>query len=194
MNNLLDLLTQKEKKTVIYKKLDKGEILFLEDATCNSIGVIIDGQIDIVSYSFSGKEMIYNSLKKNDVFGNNLLFSDSPKYKGNVISKDKSLVGLINKENLLTILMNNDKFLIEYLKIQSNFGKSLNAQIKLLSLDNALDRFQYYLFSNNNEVHYKNVASLAKSLHLERETLSRLLSKLEKEGVIYRDKHLIKYL
>lgn len=194
MNNLLDLLTEEEKKSVIYKKLQKDEILFLEDGICNSIGVIIDGHIDIVSYSFSGKEMVYNSLKKNDVFGNNLLFSDSPKYKGNVISKEKSIVGLVNKETLLHLLKSNEKFLVEYLKIQSNFGKSLNAQIKLLSLDNALERFQYYLFLNNNEIHYKNVASLAKILHLERETLSRLLSKLEKEGVIYRDKHLIKYL
>lgn len=194
MNNLLDLLTEEEKKSVIYKKLQKDEILFLEDGICNSIGVIIDGHIDIVSYSFSGKEMVYNSLEKNDVFGNNLLFSDSPRYKGNVISKEKSIVGLINKETLLHLLKSNEKFLVEYLKIQSNFGKSLNAQIKLLSLDNALERFQYYLFSNNNEIHYKNVASLAKTLHLERETLSRLLSKLEKEGVIYRDKHLIKYL
>lgn len=194
MNNLLDLLTEEDKKSIIYKKLQKDEILFLEDGICNSIGVIIDGHIDIVSYSFSGKEMVYNSLKKNDVFGNNLLFSDSPRYKGNVISKEKSIVGLVNKETLLHLLKSNEKFLVEYLKIQSNFGKSLNAQIKLLSLDNALERFRYYLFSKNNEIHYKNVASLAKILHLERETLSRLLSKLEKEGVIYRDKHLIKYL
>ena len=119
MSNLLDLLTEEEKNSVIYKRLEKGEILFLEDGICNSIGVIVEGHIDIVSYSFSGKEMIYNSLKMYDVFGNNLLFSDSPKYKGNVISKDKSLVGLIKKETLLTILMNNDQFLVEYLKIQS---------------------------------------------------------------------------
>jgi CRP-like cAMP-binding protein len=72
--------------------------VFLEDATCDSIGVVIEGQIDIVSYSFSGKEINYNSLQNGDIFGNNLLFSDSPKYKGNVISKGNSLIAFIKKE------------------------------------------------------------------------------------------------
>ena len=194
MNNLINLLSEKEKHDVIYAKFKKGQIIFLEDDNCDSIGIVINGQIDIISYSFSGKEINYNSLQNGDIFGNNLLFSDSPKYKGNVISKSDSSVAFIKKDALIKILQNNQNFLIEYLKIQSNFGKTLNARIKLLSFDNAFERFNYYMFIHQQKIHYQSVTSLANALFLERETLSRLLSKLEKDGVIYRDKHTIKLL
>lgn len=194
MGNLLDFINEEEKSLIITKRFSKNEMIFLENSVCDCIGVVLLGQIDIVSYSFSGKEIVYNSLKKNEVFGNNLLFSDFPNYRGNVIAKESSEVAFIKKNALIQLLQSNEKFLLEYLKIQSNFGKALNGQIKLLSFDKALDRFKYYLLMNNNTIHYKNVSSLAKTLYLERETLSRLLSKLEKEGVIYRDKHLIKLL
>lgn len=191
MENILSLLSKEENKNIIYLPYERGEIIFLEDSICESIGIVIEGQVDIVSYSFSGKEIIYNSLRKGDIFGNNLVFSDSPKYRGNVIAKEKTIIAFIKKEALIDILQNNEQFLLAYLRIQSNFGKTLNGQIKLLSFENALDRFNYYLFANNGKIEYKNVTSLAKTLHLERETVSRLLSKLEKEKVIYRDKHLI---
>lgn len=194
MNNLIQLLTKEEKKALIICSFKKNEIIFMEDSVCDSIGIVIEGKIEIVSYSFSGKEIVYNTLKRDDLFGNNLLFSNTPRYKGNVVSKTKSIIAFIKKESLVVLLQNNEAFLKEYLKIQSDFGKALNSKIKLLSFENALDRFNYYLFINNNEIRYKNVTALARDLYLERETLSRLLSKLTKKGIIYRDKCLIKSL
>jgi CRP/FNR family transcriptional regulator len=194
MNELIDYLTKAEKNLVIHRQFHKNEMIFLEGSICTMIGIIIKGQVDIVSYSFSGREIIYNSLQKGDVFGNNLLFSDDPKYRGNVISKVSSVVAFIKKDSLIKIFQSNEKFLLEYLQIQSNFGKSLNFKIKLLSFDNAYERFNYYLFANDNVIFYKSVSSLAKSLYLERETVSRLLSKLESEKIIYRDKHTIKLI
>lgn len=191
MQNILSYLTKEENFLIINRKCRKDEILFHEDDLCDSIGVVIEGRIDIVSYSFSGKEILYNSLRKNEIFGNNLVFSDNPKYRGNIIAKEDALVAIIKRDSLIKILQNNQQFLLEYLKIQSNFGKSLNSKIKLLSFNNALDRFEYFIYINNNRIHYKNVADLARTLFMERETLSRLLSTLEKEGVIHRDKHLI---
>lgn len=191
MQNILSYLTEKENSLVIYQKCRKDEVLFHEDDLCELIGIVVDGRIDIISYSFSGKEVLYNSLGRNEIFGNNLVFSDYPHYRGNITCKEDTLVAIIKKDSLIQILQNNQQFLLEYLKIQSNFGKSLNSKIKLLSFNNALDRFDYYLYSNGNKIHYKNVADLARLLFMERETLSRLLSNLEKEGVIQRDKHLI---
>ena len=102
---------------------------------------------------------------------------------------DKSIVVSIKKDNLITLLSSNKEFLKEYLKIQSDFGKSLNSRIKLLSIDSALERFEYYLFINKGEIEFKTVTSLATELGLKRETLSRLISKLEKENVIKRSLH-----
>lgn len=188
-NNILSLLDKQERQLVSVRSYNKNDVLHREGDKCEEITIVSEGKIKIVSYSFSGKEIIFNELGKNQIFGNNLLFSSEPNYKGDVISVDKSIVVSIKKDNLITLLSSNKEFLKEYLKIQSDFGKSLNSRIKLLSIDSALERFEYYLFINKGEIEFKTVTSLATELGLKRETLSRLISKLEKENVIKRSLH-----
>lgn len=187
--NILSLLEKEERKLLSVRSYNKNDVLHREGETCEEITIVSEGKIKIVSYSFSGKEIVFNELGKNQIFGNNLLFSSEPNYKGDVVSVDKSIVVTIKKDDLITLLSSNKEFLKEYLKIQSDFGKSLNSRIKLLSIDSALERFEYYLFINKGEVDFKNVTTLASALGLKRETLSRLISKLEKENVIKRSLH-----
>lgn len=187
--NILSLLEKEERKLLSVRSYNKNDVLHREGETCEEITIVSEGKIKIVSYSFSGKEIVFNELGKNQIFGNNLLFSSEPNYKGNVVSVDKSIVVTIKKDDLITLLSSNKEFLKEYLKIQSDFGKSLNSRIKLLSIDSALERFEYYLFTNKGEIDFKNVTTLASELGLKRETLSRLISKLEKENVIKRSLH-----
>ncbi len=187
--NILSLLEKEERKLLNVHSCNKNDVLHREGETCEEITIVSEGKIKIVSYSFSGKEIVFNELGKNQIFGNNLLFSSEPNYKGDVVSVDKSIVVTIKKDDLITLLSSNKEFLKEYLKIQSDFGKSLNSRIKLLSIDSALERFEYYLFINKGEVDFKSVTTLASELGLKRETLSRLISKLEKENAIKRSLH-----
>lgn len=188
-NNILSLLNKDERKYLSVRSFNKNQIIFKEGDTCKEVAIIIEGKIQIVSYSFSGKEVVFNSLSKNQIFGNNLLFSSDPKYKGDVISTTKSTIVFIKKNDLITLLSSNQTFLNKYLQIQSDFGKSLNSQIKLFSIDSALERFEYYLFINDNSIEFKSITALANELNLKRETLSRLVSRLEKENVIRRSPH-----
>jgi len=187
--NILSLLTKEERTLLQVKSFKKNEIIFKEGEHCDNVAIISDGHVQIVSYSFSGKEVVFNSLSKNQIFGNNLIFSSDPTYKGNVVSLDKTTIVFIKKDNLITLLSSNKDFLQEYLKVQSDFGKHLNSQIKLFSIDSAKERFEYYLFSHSGEIEFRTISSLANELNLKRETLSRLISKLEKENVIKRSLH-----
>ena len=89
----------------------------------------------------------------------------------------------------MSLLMSNQEALLLFLKYQSDFGISLNRNIKLLSLDNAKERLLYYFQINDNKIEFKNISELAKTLYLQRETLSRLISQLNKDGYIKRNKH-----
>ena len=189
--NILDTLTNKQYKKSISKSFSNNEIIFNEADECVCVGIVKHGTVIISSYLENGKEVIYNTIYENDMFGNNLIFSTNNKYKGNVISKGNSEIIFINKDDLIDILMNNKKFLLEYLKIQSNFGKNLNNNIKLLALSSAEDRLFYLLHINNNCLKYDSISSLSKTLFLERETTSRLVSKLVKESKIIKDKNII---
>lgn len=181
--NILNLIKNREIiKTV---RLKKGQTLFHENDKCECIGIIESGTIIITSYHDDGNQVVFNQLKENEIFGNNLVFSSSPYYKGDVVCLTDVNVSLIYRHDLIKLLMSNEEFLTEYLKIQSNFGKSLNSKIKLLSFDSAFDRLMFFLSENNGCYRYSSVTELASMLGVKRETLSRLLSRLVKDEVIY---------
>ena len=186
---IIDLLTEQEKNYLIYKSFKEDEVLFYENDVCNTLGVVIEGELKISSFTFEGNEIIYNELVRGSVFGNNLLFSKDNRYKGDIRATSKGKVAIIKKDNLVKLLTGNEKFLKEYLSIQSDFARSLNSKIKLLSFTNAKERLLYYLFINNNHVKYKSITGLSKNLYLTREATSRLISTLVKENIIIKKKH-----
>jgi len=193
-NNILSLLTKEEQNLLEVKSLNKGQVLFREGELCSKVSIVVSGQVKISSMNYSGREVIFNVCENGDMFGNNLIFSDNPHYKGDVIAIKDSVIDSIKRENLESILQSNKQFLISYLNIQSNFGKKLNSTIKLLSFSSAEDRLLFFLKENNSNIKYHSVTDLADLLHLKRETLSRLLTKLEKENVIKRSPHSISLL
>lgn len=187
--NILELLNTNQYKI---KKLSKDSTLFHEDDECKYIGIIIKGKVKISSYLSNGNEVIFNQLVENDIFGNNLIFSSNPRYKGDIIAMQNSEIALIEKNELINILSNNKGFLLEYLKIQSNFSKTLNNKIKLLSINSAEERLYYYLHINSDEIEFDSVSDLSKDLYLSREATSRLISKLIKRNKINRINNTIK--
>ena len=185
---ILNVLSKKEHQLVKGYQIAKGNVIYHEGDICESIGIIISGKIDIVTYSFDGKELLINSLKSGEIFGNNLLFSSSPIYRGNVIAKEKAVVAFINKENLVTLLQNNTEFLNLYLQAQSDKAKALTARIQLLSFPNAEERLFFYASKNNGVINFKNVTTLAATIGVQRETLSRLLTNLIERHLIKKEK------
>ena len=189
--NILQTLSKQEQQLLEVKSLKRGEFLFREGELCTTVSIVVSGQVKISSMNYSGSEVIFNVLEKGEMFGNNLIFSDDPTYKGDVVALKDSVVVLIKKSNLESLLRSNKDFLLTYLNIQSNFGKKLNSTIKMLSFSSAEERFRYYLHENKGEISYHTVTDLADILHLKRETLSRVLTKLEKENAIRRSPHKI---
>ena len=185
---LLNVLNKEEHKLVKGYQVAKNNVIYHEGDVCENIGIIISGKIDIVSYSFEGRELLLNSLKAGDIFGNNLLFSSEPIYRGDVVAKEKCGIAFIRKDNLEYLLQNNKEFLNLYLKAQSDKAKALTARIQLLSLVNAEERLFYYASRNNNIIEFKNVTTLAATIGVQRETLSRLLTSLIKRHLIKKEK------
>lgn len=192
--NIIAVLNEKEKERLIYKELRKGETLFYENDCCGEIGIVKYGKLLITSYPENGNPIIYNRLKEDDMFGNNLLFSSQPFYKGDVIAESDSGIILIKKDVLIGFLEENTDFLLTYLQIQADSGKRLHSRIRLLSIDSAQERFITYLRENGNKITYSSVSDLADDLFIRRETLSRLLSKLIKNKVVIKDGKTVRLL
>lgn len=187
---LFTLLNEKEKKLGRLLKFKKEQILFNEDEECSYVGIVISGELKIASFTLSGQEVVYNVIKPDQMFGNNLLFTKRPYFKGHVLASSDGEVILFTKENLLKILQSNSEFLESYLSYQAEFSKKLNSTIKLLSLSSAEERLLYYL-KRNSPLKIKSISAFSESLYLSREATSRLVSKMVKEGKINRNGNML---
>lgn len=182
--NILNLLNQKEKEKISYLNLKQNQILFHEGEECKSIFIIIEGQITILNYSLNGNEEIISILNKNDVFGNALIFSNNNHYLGEIIATKPTKLAIINKNELLFFLQNNKSFLECYINLIAEKTIKFTIKTKLLSHKNIRSRIIYYLEINNYSIK-KNISFLAKELVLPRPSVSREISKMINEDIIY---------
>lgn len=182
--NILNLLTQKEKEKISYLNLKQNQILFHECEECKSIFIIIEGQITILNYSLNGNEEIISILNKNDVFANALIFSNNNYYLGEIIATKPTKLAIINKNELISLLQNNKSFLECYINLIAEKTIKFTIKTKLLSHKNIRSRIIYYLEINNYSIK-KNISFLAKELVLPRPSVSREISKMINEDIIY---------
>ncbi len=182
--NILDLLKQNEKEKISYLNFEQNQTLFHEGEECKSIFIIIEGQITILNYSLNGNEEIISILNKNDVFGNALIFSNNNHYLGEIIATKPTKLAIINKKELLFFLQNNKSFLECYINLIAEKTIKFTIKTKLLSHKNIRSRILYYLEINNYSIK-KNISFLAKELVLPRPSVSREISKMINEDIIY---------
>ena len=196
MKNILDLLTEEQiYKYVEYKDYKKNEIIFSEGIICNYIGIVIEGSIIISTITYNDNEEIINIINKNKIFGNNLIFSKSPIFLGDIVSLVNTKIAFISKNNLKLLFKENEDFLYKYLEILSSQVIEEKQKSKLLLHKNIRDRILYYFNGEQKKkglIKIKSVAELARTLSLPRPSVSREINKLIRENIIeYNNKIII---
>ena len=184
----LNVDLKKYQKDFLIKEYDANTLIFHEGENCNSIGIILKGQVIISTLTAFDKEYVINVLNKNDLFGDNLLFREENIYLGDgIVSKD-SLILFITKELLLE-MFKDQTFLLNFLKITAEKNKELRNRLKLLSHNSIEGRILFYLDTKKkrlktNVIPIKNKEILAKLLNIPRPSLSRELINMKKDNLI----------
>ena len=88
------------------KTYNENTLIFSEGEKCNSLGVIISGELTISTLTNYDKEYTINILGKNEIFGENLLFNEDNTYLGDGIVTKNSEILFIPKELLIELLTN----------------------------------------------------------------------------------------
>ena len=164
------------------KEYAKDEVVFNENDECTMLGIVLKGKLLIASYTYNGSEIIFNNISENEIFGHSLIFSSTPYYKGKIVSESNSKVAFINKDRLSKILKS-PEMLNNYLSIINDELLKTKEKTRILSFDSTTDRLLYYL-TIHDKVVIESISSLAKTLSVTRESLSRTLKKLAEANVI----------
>lgn len=185
--NIINLLTEQEIKEYIrFKFYDSNQVVFDEGAKCFGIGIVLEGEILIKTYTYNTKEEIITVIKENNLFGQFLVFSEQDTYLGIGITSRKTKVAYIPKSNLIKLLSSNKAFLEAYMEILCKEAINIKQQAKLFAHKNIRDRIMHYFMMNQKDkiIYIESVTTLSNILSIPRPSVSRELTNMEHDGLI----------
>ncbi|MBC6695451.1 Crp/Fnr family transcriptional regulator [Terrisporobacter mayombei] len=173
----------------IIKNYSKNDIIAMEGDTCTSVGLILEGSVDI-KRTLGSKVIHVSSFNKGNIFGEVIAFSDINLYPATVISSSPSKIMFINKINFIHFCTSHEDFLEMFLNDLTNKIFVLNKSITNLTFSSIRQKICNFLISEYKLQNTKKIKlnmtkeKLAESLGITRPSLSRELINLKEAGII----------
>ena len=184
----------------ISKKYSKGQIIANEGEECKSLGLILEGTIEIQRIYSSGKHIVLRQMKSGEVFGEAIIFSNKNEYPATIIASSDSVISYLRKDNIIKLCINEEIILKNFVTLLSDKIFALNSKIKTISFKSIRQKVVNFILEQVKE-HESNIIKLklskeniASLLGIPRPSLSRELMKLRDEGMIEFDRSSIKVL
>jgi CRP/FNR family transcriptional regulator len=169
----------------------KKEVIFLEEDTNQYMYIILEGRVKVIRNGENGRSQLMSIHKAGDFFGEMSLI-DSMTEPATVIAKEDCTLIIISKRDFKKLLLYRE-FSEQLLEILCKRLRSAWARMEWLTLVNASEKVKMVLkFLAENHGHEENGRikikirltheELGELAGISRETISRELNKLKKEG------------
>lgn len=165
----------------------KGQLV--TDHICGqpSVGLLIQGIVDVYSVAMDGSEIKLSELKDGDSFGICNLFV--PAELQTVLKCQSSATILfVAKETLVQLMQKQPELILRYATICNQKIQFLIQRIELLTMQTCRGKLMEYLLTNTDSFHQVTIPGskeqMAKILGVSRAALFRELSQLQKEKLI----------
>lgn len=179
------------------KKYNKDEIIGLEGEDCKSIGIVLDGKVEVQKIYHSGNVTTLARLSSHDIFGEVIIFSNRSTYPATITCISDSKIAFISKEEVLRLCNENVHFLEKFMKLLSNKILMLNKKVTNLSFKTIRQKVSNYLleeYKKQGKMKIKvemNRKDMAQYMGVQRPSLSRELINMKEDGIIDFDRNII---
>jgi CRP-like cAMP-binding protein len=178
----------------------KDQYIAIEGDNCNSLGIVIAGEVEIKKIFASGKNVTLAKLSEGNIFGEVIVFSKMSKYPSTIVAASNVSILFISKQNIITLCSNNATLLNNFMGLLSNKILMLNKKLTNLSYDTLRQKIASFLLDNykiNKNLTFTINASrkeMAEELGVLRPSLSRELINMQNEGIVDFHKNSFKIL
>ncbi|MDY0234909.1 MAG: Crp/Fnr family transcriptional regulator [Gudongella sp.] len=175
---------------IFKKEYSVGEIIALEGDPCNSLSLILCGEVEIHKPFTSGKIVTISHFSAGNIFAESLVFSNKKEYPANVISTTKSTILFIPRKELSQLLSKNPIVIENFAGVLSKRIHMLNDRITNLSLDTTRKKIvnilllEYARQKTSSLLLPYSRKKMAELLNIPRPSLSRELIKMKQDGLI----------
>lgn len=199
-NQLFDNISEDEIKQVLkcgkaqVVEYKDNQVVFQKDDTIKKLGIVIEGQFNLISQKYNGTRVIVTALEQNDLFGEALAFSSSSESPYDLVSSGNSKALILPYSIVFTmcreVCVFHKTLISNMLTILSDKIVMLNNKMNILNAETLKGRIAVYLLM----LHKKNNSlifdmpmkrqELADFLNVKRPSLSRELSNMQQDEII----------
>ncbi|MFG6097591.1 Crp/Fnr family transcriptional regulator [Leptothoe sp. ISB3NOV94-8A] len=185
---------------IVTRRHPAGQVLLLENDWGNSVYFILDGWVKIRTYNLDGKEVTLNILGKGELFGEMAPLEEVPR-STDVITLATTMIGSMPAQDFVSLLNTEPQAGIRLAKLMARRLRQVNRRLRLRESDSQSRVADVLLFladgqgtlgSQGVEIPNLPHRELSSLSGLARETVTRVLSKLEKKGLINRERDVIR--
>jgi len=184
-------------KLAVRQVYKKDNMILIEEEIGSTMFIILEGRVKISRISEEGREVILSILSEGDFFGE-MSILDGQNRSANVVTLDDSKIMIIRREDFLQMLHDYPQIAINLLKELAHRLRRSDSQIKSLSLQNATGKVASTLLriaDDSGKIHMGQVEiprlppqqDLANMAGTSRETISRVIKALTKEGYLKKE-------
>lgn len=172
------------------KSYEKNNIIALEGDDCHSLGIILQGNIDIHKSFPSGKVVTINHFSQGNIFGESLVFSGRHLYPASIIASNECKIMYIKREIIVQLMAMDQRITQNFMGVLSNRILMLNDRITNLSLDTLRKKISNIILIEYRKQESLNIQfphsrkKMAEILNIPRPSLSRELVNMKEEGLI----------
>lgn len=181
---------------IVSRQHPPNQVILLENDWGSSVYFILDGWVKIRTYNLDGKEVTLNILGKGELFGEMAALEESPR-STDVITLAETLIGNMPAADFAELINTEPQAGIRLAQLMGRRLRQVNRRLRLRESDSQSRVADILLFLADGQgkvseagteipnLPHRELSSLS---GLARETVTRVLSKLEKKGLIKRDR------
>lgn len=184
---------------VVIRSHPANQVILLENDWGGSVYFILEGWVKIRTYNLDGKEVTLNILGKGDLFGEMAPLDEVPR-STDVITLVPTVIGNVPAHDFVQLITTEPQAGISLAKLMARRLRQVNRRLRLREADSVARVVDILIFladgqgqvsSSGIEIPNLPHRELSSLSGLARETVTRVLSKLERKNLITRDRDVL---
>jgi len=176
------------------RRYPKDTVVFFENEEGDFFFMIVEGRIKVTILGDDGREIILSVLGPGDFFGEMALLDNEPRSATAIAAEETELLCL-HRNDLQTVLTDNKAILTSFIKVLTSRLRKANHQISTLALLDVYGRVARVIMEMAKEegrrlkdgrIAFRRAThqEIANRIGTTRETVTRMLKEIERQGLI----------
>lgn len=200
LKDLPDEMLVNLNKRIKYIRFQKNQFVIRKGDASESLIFVMQGELNVVDVNENGQYFWLANIPAGMSSGELGLISGE-KRSSSIVASQESIVGFLSKKDALELILKNPSISWKIMQHMAKIIKKNNTQLALMNLPTAQERVEAILsqrinrYSNGSIVieNLPSQESIATMANTSRETVSRIINKLVKNGILEKEKDRKRY-